>query len=51
VAKGKKIVLCDSGVLIEYIRRNSAIIDELNHIGYERLALSSIVVAEIYYGM
>ena len=45
------MILCDTGPLIELIRGNQAMTEELENIGFQNLALSSITIAEVYYGM
>lgn len=47
----KKIILCVTNIFIEYFHGDEKIISELDHLGFERLSLSVISVAEIYFGM
>jgi tRNA(fMet)-specific endonuclease VapC len=47
----KQLILCDSGVLIEYFRGNQNVLDELDFLGFSRLLISSVTAAEIYFGM
>ncbi len=47
----KKIVLCDTDVFINYFHEDDRIVQELDYLGFERLAMSVISVAEIYFGM
>jgi predicted nucleic acid-binding protein len=47
----KKIVLCDSNVLFEYFRGTPVMLQELDELGFSRLALSVISEAEMYVGM
>ena len=47
----KKIILCDTDVLIEYFHDNENIVNELDALGFERLSISVISVGEIYFGM
>lgn len=45
------MILCDTNIFFELFRGNQAIIDELNDIGYQNLAISDITIGEIYFGM
>ena len=45
------LVLCDTNVFIRLFRKDPTMIKEVKHVGQERLALSAISKAEIYYGM
>jgi hypothetical protein len=45
------MILCDTNIFFELFRGNQAIIDELNDIGYDNLAISDITIGEIYFGM
>lgn len=47
----KKIVLCDTDVFIHYFHEDERITQELDHLSFERLAMSVVSVAEIYFGM
>ncbi len=47
----KKIILCDTDVLIEHFHGNENIVKELDSLGFERLSISVISVGEIYFGM
>lgn len=44
------MILCDTNILIEFYKNNSAVIDELRHIGLSQLHISSITQAELYVG-
>lgn len=46
----KKIVLCDTDVMIEFYRNNSLIISELKKIGQQNIAISIITAGELIYG-
>ncbi|HEX8530744.1 MAG TPA: type II toxin-antitoxin system VapC family toxin [Cytophagales bacterium] len=46
-----KIILCDTNILFELFEDNPLMVDELNRIGYSRLAVSAVSVMETYYGM
>lgn len=45
------MILCDTNIFFELFRGNQAIIDELEHIGYQNVAISDITIGEIYFGM
>lgn len=45
------LVLCDTNIFIRLFRKNAAMIKEIKHLGRDRLALSAITKAEVYYGM
>jgi predicted nucleic acid-binding protein len=47
----KKVVLCDTNILIEYLRGSTTMLAELDAIGFDRLAINAIVKAEILAGM
>ena len=44
------MILCDTNILIEFYKNNSTIVNELRLIGVDRLAISVITQAELYYG-
>lgn len=45
------MILCDTNILIEFYKNNSTIVTELRLIGVDRLAISVINQAELYYGL
>lgn len=47
----KKIILCDSNIIFNYFRGNEQVTSELDRLGFARLAVSTITIAETYYGM
>jgi len=47
----KKIVLCDTNIFIEYFHGNERIVQELDFLTFDRLAMPAVAVAEIYFGM
>ena len=47
----KKIILCDMNIFIELFHENDRIIQELDYLGFDRLAMPVVSVAEIYFGM
>lgn len=47
----KKIILCDTNIFIEFFHENDRITQELDYLGFDRLAISVIAAGEIYYGM
>ncbi|NJR19173.1 MAG: type II toxin-antitoxin system VapC family toxin [Calothrix sp. CSU_2_0] len=44
------MILCDTNILIEFYKNNYKVIYELRRIGLDRLAVSAITQAELYYG-
>ncbi len=46
----RKIVLCDSNIIIEIFKGNEKIINEIIQIGEENLGITVITMAELYYG-
>ena len=44
------MILCDTNILIEFYKNNTAIIQELRQIGSQNLTISIITRAELYYG-
>lgn len=46
-----KIILCDSNILFDYFQGDTKIGKELDTLGFERLGLSSVSIAEAYFGM
>ncbi|OWY19858.1 type II toxin-antitoxin system VapC family toxin [Sphingobacteriales bacterium UPWRP_1] len=47
----KGLVLCDTNVVFKHLRGDTQITKELDKLGFSRLALSAITVAETYFGM
>ncbi len=46
-----KIVLCDTNILFDYFQKDERISKELDSLGFARLGLSSVSIAEAYLGM
>ena len=44
------MILCDTNILIEFYKNNTATVNELHQIGSQNLAISVITRAELYYG-
>lgn len=44
------MILCDTNILIEFYKNNTAIIQELRQVGSQNLAISIITKTELYYG-
>ena len=44
------MILCDTNILIEFYKNNPQITEELRRIGPNRLAISAITQAELYFG-
>lgn len=47
----KRIILCDSNVFFDYFRGKPTMLQELSYLGFDRLAISAITIAEVYAGM
>ena len=47
----KKVILCDTNILIDYFHGDERITQELDYLTFDRLAISVVSIAEIYYGM
>ncbi len=47
----KKIVLIDTGVLIKLYHGHRQVAERLDKIGYDKFAIASVTIAEIYQGM
>ncbi|RLD73989.1 MAG: type II toxin-antitoxin system VapC family toxin [Bacteroidetes bacterium] len=46
----KRLVVCDTNILIEFYKGNSEIINNLQGIGSQNIALSSVTAAELIFG-
>ena len=44
------MILCDTNVIIEALKKNSVVIQTIEKIGLEQIAVSVITVMELYYG-
>ncbi len=44
------MILCDTNILIEFYKGNSAVIDVLQDIGISNLAVSIVTTGELFYG-
>lgn len=44
------MILCDTNIFIEFYKNNAAVIRELHAIGSNQVAITPIVVAELYFG-
>ncbi len=47
----KRLVLCDSVILMNYLRGDEDIKAELDELGFDRITTSDVVIMEIYRGM
>jgi tRNA(fMet)-specific endonuclease VapC len=45
-----KMILCDTSVIIEALKKNPIVIQAIEKIGLERIAVSVVTVMELYYG-
>lgn len=46
----KKLVICDTNVLIEYFKNNKEIIHAIEKFGFNNAAISCVTVGEMYFG-
>jgi len=46
----KKLVLCDTNIIIEFYKGNGKIIEKLQEIGVENIVISSVTAAELVFG-
>lgn len=44
------MILCDTSVIIEALKKNPIVIQAIEKIGLERIAVSVVTVMELYYG-
>jgi len=44
------MILCDTNILIEFYKNTQRVVQELRHIGQNRLAVSAVTLAELYFG-
>lgn len=44
------MVLCDTNVIIEFLKGNNKTLKELEQIGYDSIAISAITTMELFYG-
>ncbi|MGA0556733.1 type II toxin-antitoxin system VapC family toxin [Larkinella sp. VNQ87] len=47
----KALILCDTNIIVDYFRENATVRQELDLIGFARLAISAVTEAELYQGM
>ncbi len=45
------MTLCDTNILFEIFKGNEAVINEVEDIGYENLAICDVTIGEIYFGI
>ncbi|WP_205879018.1 type II toxin-antitoxin system VapC family toxin [Leptolyngbya sp. BC1307] len=50
MGRKQTVILCDTNILVEFYKGDSAVISELRQIGVSQLAISAITQAELYYG-
>lgn len=46
----KKIILCDTNIIIDFLKGSSVVIENLNEIGKDSVYISTITAGELYYG-
>ena len=44
------MIVCDTNILIEFYKKTPHIVQELQHLGYTKLAISAITQGELYFG-
>jgi len=44
------MILCDTNILIEFYKGNSAVMEALQNIGVSNLAISVVTIGELFYG-
>lgn len=49
--RGKKLILCDTNIVLNFYFKSEQMVKELDALGFERLAVSSITVGEMYFNM
>lgn len=49
--ENKQMILIDTGVFFDYFEKDEVICQELDDIGFENILISSVSVAEVYFGM
>ncbi|WP_439415297.1 hypothetical protein [Larkinella sp. GY13] len=47
----KALILCDINIIVDYFLEDLTIRKKLDHIGFDRLAISAVTEAELYQGM
>ncbi len=47
----RKVILCDTDVFLRFFHGHKNIVQEIDDIGYPHLAISSVSIGEIYFGM
>lgn len=47
---GKHMILCDTNIIIEVLKKNQAVIHTIEKIGLDKIAISAVTAMELYYG-
>lgn len=47
----KRLILCDTDILIHAFREHESVLAEFDRLGFTRFGLASATVAELYFGM
>lgn len=50
MGRKQTVILCDTNILVEFYKGDSAVISQLRQTGVSQLAISAITQAELYYG-
>lgn len=44
------MILCDTNIIIEVLKKNSAVMQIIEKIGVDKIAISVVTAMELYYG-
>ncbi len=47
----KRLIRCDTNIVVNAFRETSSILTELDRLGFDRLMIASVTAAELYFGM
>jgi tRNA(fMet)-specific endonuclease VapC len=47
----KRLILCDTNIVVNAFRETPSILTELDRLGFDRLVIASVTAAELYFGM
>jgi predicted nucleic acid-binding protein len=50
MAEASVMIVCDTNILIEFYKNTPHLVHELQHIGYQQVAISAITQGELYFG-
>lgn len=46
----KKIILCDTNIIIEFLKENTVVVKNISQIGSNSIYISTITAAELFFG-